>query len=184
MPGEFESISERIKGQLGVPRDAQLGVQNNLAANAKAAAELQQDRLKLLLEEELRNAGMIGKLDTRRQTKFRVPRGTTILILKSPADVRPTTLIDGRDFEAIICSKDVVYDPEDVCMNPTTGECTLDNLRNSLYFRDENYFAFNLPPNDKQIPFILVQRHSVHISTDEDKESKMMDFINEAFKNG
>ena len=85
-----------------------------------------------------------------------------------------------RDFEVIVSSKDVVYDPEDVCMNPTTNECTLDGLRYSIYFSGENYFAFLLPPNTKFIPYILVPRSHVQIVM-VDEDQSIHRFLDEVF---
>lgn len=171
MPGEFDSVSEKIKEQLGV----------NYSAETKAAleeaqrmAEDQQKKIKVLMEQAAIRAEKqsIGSL----HQKYRIPMGSEILIPKLLVDIEPTTLIDGRDFETIISSKDVVYDAEDVCMNPLTGECMLDSLRLSIWYKEKNYFAFFLPKNNKKIPFILVQRFKVQIREEAEDDSILQKF--------
>lgn len=163
MPGEFDSVSEKIKEQLGV--------ENNYSAETKVAleeaqrmAEDQQKKIMMLMEE----AAIVGKKQSVKSLshKYRIPKGTTILILKWPEAIKSDTVINSRDFKSIVTSKDVVYDAEDICMNPITGECVLDNLRRSIWYKEKNYFAFFLPKNAKKIPFILVQRFKISVQPD------------------
>ena len=210
---EFEYISEKIKGQLGI--------QNNTAAEARARG-LRQEHVLTKLRNEMQELAktisdsnddalttkileeknqlikkmLSGELQRRaaskpapaapKRPKFTVPKGATILILKAPLNFRnrPPWTLDGLDFEAIITSKTVVYGPEDICMNPTTNECTLDSLRYSPYFSGEDYFAFTLPPNDKKIPFILVPSPDVVIENSgisSNKVGEIKQFLDEVF---
>lgn len=98
-------------------------------------------------------------------TSYQIPVGTTILIYTGGPPATPQSQLRGNDFEAIVSSKDVAYDPDDVLVNPILGtfksNSGLDGLMKSLYNRDGMYFAFQLPKNDKNIPYILVPKDDV-----------------------
>ena len=176
MPSEFDSVSEKIKEQLGVLNN--YSAETNAALEeAKREAQIQQEKIKVLMEQATTRAQ--NKTIGSSHQKYRIPRGSIILIPKLPEDVHPTTLIDGRDFETITSSKDVVYDADDVCMNPITGECMLDSLRLSIWYKEKSYFAFFLPKNNKKIPFILVSRFKVQI-----QEEAEDDYIRRIFTEG
>jgi hypothetical protein len=100
-----------------------------------------------------------------------VPSGTTILIYAGDPPATPQSQLRGSDFEAIVSSRDVTYDPDDVLVNPVLGtfksNSGLDGLMKSLYNRDGMYFAFQLPKNDRNIPYILVPKSDVVITWQE-----------------
>ncbi len=101
---------------------------------------------------------------------YRVPSGTTILIY---ADSKPVGFpqhgekIQPSDFQAIVSSKEVTYSPSDVIVNPVLGlnstNREFEGLLQSLYVREETYFVFKLPANDRGIPYILVPKDSVEV---------------------
>lgn len=111
--------------------------------------------------------GQLERSIVNKPTSYQIPVGTTILIYTGGPPATPQSQLRGNDFEAIVSSRDVVYDPDDVLVNPVLGtfklNSGLDGLMKSLYNRDGMYFAFQLPKNDKNIPYILVPKDDVLI---------------------
>lgn len=111
--------------------------------------------------------GRLSRSITNTPVLYRVPAGTTILIYIGNGSIISNPTVLGSDFEAIVSSKDVAYEPDDVLVNPILGtfkrNSGLDGLLKWLYNTEGMYFAFELPENDKNIPCILVSRDDVVI---------------------
>lgn len=69
--------------------------------------------------------------------QYKVPKGTTITIPR-PNATMPIDKQDIRAGEMIISRKEAVYDEDE------------------LVFNDDGYYAFKLPWNNKEIPYIIV----------------------------
>jgi hypothetical protein len=206
---EFESIIQRIQGQLGAPNQRAAAARDRAKEQecminklhdemqdlAKSIKESNDDSLKTkILEEknqlvkkmlEKQKCGQAPKspASVPKRFKFRVPKGTTILHFGKPSPPFGVTF-DRIDFELFVTSVAVAYDPEDVCMDPTTGKCDIAGLRRSVYFVDGKHFAFRLPPNDKNVPFILVPVEAVSIKKSRvtsDKVTEIKQFLDEVF---
>ncbi|KKM82892.1 hypothetical protein LCGC14_1314830 [marine sediment metagenome] len=209
---EFESISKRIQGQLGAPnhraaaardraneqRDVITQLRDEMQELAKSIKKSTDDSLttkileeknqlvKKLLDKEIYGLGRSPKspAPVPNRIKFRVPKGTTILHFGKrhpPSGV----MVRHGDFEMYVTSVAVAYDLVDVIMDPTTGRCDIDSLRSSVYFADGQYFAFKLPPNDKNVPFILVPLEAVLIKKSPepmaDKAAEIKQFLDDIF---
>lgn len=111
--------------------------------------------------------GTKGRGIVDKAVSYQVLAGTTILIYIGNEPPRSNATVRGSDFEAIVSSKDVTYEPDDVLVNPVLGtfklNSGLDGLLKWLYNTDGMYFAFELPKNDKNIPCILVPKDNVMV---------------------
>lgn len=107
---------------------------------------------------------------------YQVPAGTTILIYTKNEPLMSNTTVHSNDFEAIVTSKEVAYELDDVLVNPVLGtfkrKSGLDGLLKWLYNTEGMYFAFELPKNDKNIPYILVTRDDVEVIWQENEVLK------------
>lgn len=120
--------------------------------------------------------GQLGRSIVDVPVSYQIPAGTVILIYIGNEPIISNWTVRGSDFEAIVSSRDVAYDPDDVLVNPVLGtfklNSGLDGLMKSLYNRDGLYFAFQLPKNDKNIPCILVPKDDVLVMWEENTTLK------------
>lgn len=112
-------------------------------------------------------AGATGRRILDKAASYQVPAGTTILIYTRNEPLMSNLTVRASDFEVIVSSKEVAYEPDDVLVNPVLGKfkrnCGLDGLLKWLYNTEGMYFAFELPKNDKNIPCILVLKDDVTV---------------------